>query len=440
MGLLAGFLLVYVLIVGPVNYLVLRRRRRPDLAWVTIPLLIVIFSVGAYLIGYQSKGGALRLTTATLVQSDPGSPVATVDSFVGVFSPNRATYDLRFPGDVRLSEVGGDGMAGGPPSSGPPAITQGTPSGVPALHVDTWALRGFLAQTDVAYQPAYTAALTMSGATISGMVTNQGTAALQDVAVVAGGSVQHLGALAPGQQAAVQLTADQSADLETMLTALVPGVQVAAYPPPSNPTARAQRRRAALLAYLFEARPPQSGDPEVWVVGWGAPAPVAAQIAGESPVRDDLVLVAGHLPVRQTSGRVVLGPAQIPRQVVDGQVGPTAPGAPGAVMDSATFEFHLPANVQVDRLTLDYAEDKGGPPSGIPRLTIYNWRTQAWDDVLDASGNAVTPLGSFQGQLGAPAPYIAQDGAVRVRLEAGGSGGIIVLRRLDLRAEGVRAP
>ena len=76
----------------------------------------------------------------------------------------------------------------------------------------------------------------------------------------------------------------------------------------------------------------------------------------------------------------------------------------------------------------------------VTRLTIYNWRTQTWEEVLDASGNAVTPLGSFQGQLGAPAPYIAQDGAVRVRLEAGGSGGIIVLRRLDLRAEGVRAP
>src|SRR5205085_852445 len=53
---IAIFLLVYILLIGPVNFIVLRRMRRAELAWITIPALVLIFSVGAYLIGYQSKG------------------------------------------------------------------------------------------------------------------------------------------------------------------------------------------------------------------------------------------------------------------------------------------------------------------------------------------------------------------------------------------------
>src|SRR5690606_2061153 len=41
---LLAFLLVYTIVVGPLNYWVLKRRNQLERAWITIPVLVVIFS------------------------------------------------------------------------------------------------------------------------------------------------------------------------------------------------------------------------------------------------------------------------------------------------------------------------------------------------------------------------------------------------------------
>ena len=50
-GGLIALLGAYILLVGPVNYLVLKRLDRREWAWVTMPVLIVVFAVGAYAFG-----------------------------------------------------------------------------------------------------------------------------------------------------------------------------------------------------------------------------------------------------------------------------------------------------------------------------------------------------------------------------------------------------
>ncbi len=50
------FLLVYTVVVGPVNYWVLKRRNRLERAWITIPVLVVIFSGVTYFTGFQLRG------------------------------------------------------------------------------------------------------------------------------------------------------------------------------------------------------------------------------------------------------------------------------------------------------------------------------------------------------------------------------------------------
>ncbi len=50
-GGLFALLGAYILLVGPINYLVLRRIGRREWAWATIPALIAIFAVGAYAFG-----------------------------------------------------------------------------------------------------------------------------------------------------------------------------------------------------------------------------------------------------------------------------------------------------------------------------------------------------------------------------------------------------
>ena len=50
------FLVFYFLLVGPVNYLVLRQQRRLHLAWITIPTITLIFSAASFGVGYLLHG------------------------------------------------------------------------------------------------------------------------------------------------------------------------------------------------------------------------------------------------------------------------------------------------------------------------------------------------------------------------------------------------
>jgi hypothetical protein len=63
--LLLGILL-FVVLVGPVNFLVLRRFARPELAWVTVPVLSAVF-VGAFWIVGRSQLQDFTLTQAAVV-------------------------------------------------------------------------------------------------------------------------------------------------------------------------------------------------------------------------------------------------------------------------------------------------------------------------------------------------------------------------------------
>ncbi len=83
------FLLVYLIALVPVNYLVLKRLDRKEMAWVTIPALVVIFAVGTFGVGYAAKGGAVFLNRAAILETSAGQRQAGVYSELGLFSPHR---------------------------------------------------------------------------------------------------------------------------------------------------------------------------------------------------------------------------------------------------------------------------------------------------------------------------------------------------------------
>jgi hypothetical protein len=93
-GWLVVFLGAYVLSVGPLNFWLLRRSGRRELAWVTIPILVILFSVLTFVVGRGLRGDRPVLNRLAVVQAWPGTSQAQVDGLLGVFSPSRAAYRL----------------------------------------------------------------------------------------------------------------------------------------------------------------------------------------------------------------------------------------------------------------------------------------------------------------------------------------------------------
>jgi hypothetical protein len=93
-GYIGAFLFAYLLLLVPVNYLVLKRMDRRELTWLTVPLLVALFSGLAYGFGYRLKGGDLRLNTASIIEMGAGNGQASVATSAGIFSPRRTSYDI----------------------------------------------------------------------------------------------------------------------------------------------------------------------------------------------------------------------------------------------------------------------------------------------------------------------------------------------------------
>ena len=202
--LIGGFLLVYVLLVGPLNYLILRARKQLELSWATIPALIAVFVVGAYILGVVTRGTDTRLIQSSVIRVYDNAPQATVDSFIGILSPDRRTYDLTFAGDLPLTEL--DPSAQGLAHGNPAVILQGRPTTIRKLPLDTWALRGFVAEGALTYANPFSATLRLENGQIAGEVLNRSADPLHDVGLIYGGAAIRLGDLAPGQHTTVNLT------------------------------------------------------------------------------------------------------------------------------------------------------------------------------------------------------------------------------------------
>lgn len=91
---IAWFLALYVFFLVPVNYAVLRFFDRRELAWITIPAIVVAFSFLAYQTALSLRGRAILTRQVDIVQSAVGSDEARVDSLLWLFSPRKTTYDV----------------------------------------------------------------------------------------------------------------------------------------------------------------------------------------------------------------------------------------------------------------------------------------------------------------------------------------------------------
>ena len=201
-----AFMLVYVLLIGPVNYLLLRKFGRRELAWLTIPVLVVGFSACAYVTGFQLRGAKAIVHRLAAVYVPRGTRTGRVSEVVGLFSPRRTNYDLRIvDGEVR--EIP-DPYHGGP--SGQPLHITTDAEGVRVvdLRVDVGGIHPFVVEgyADVSGVEADLELIEDAAGRLwlEGVVRNDGVL-LNEAVLIAGDDAQRLGDLEPGGEVTVRL-------------------------------------------------------------------------------------------------------------------------------------------------------------------------------------------------------------------------------------------
>ena len=205
-GLLA-LLAAYILLVGPINYLVLRKLDRREWAWVTMPALIAVFAAGAYGFGAALRGSDVIVNEIAIVRGTPGTTDGTAYVYLGVFSPNRGTYQVLVPGGALLSSPLAGDIFGEDGTQASLDVLQGEPSRVRDLTVGFGSLRAIRAETSVAV-PLIDVRLELVDGRLRGTVRNDSSVRLQKPAVVLGATIARLADLEPGETATVDVAAE----------------------------------------------------------------------------------------------------------------------------------------------------------------------------------------------------------------------------------------
>jgi hypothetical protein len=89
------WLAIYLLMVAPINFAILRRLKRLEWGWTTMCVLAALFAAGCYLSAAARRPQNYTVDNATIYWMDGRSPVALEDVGVRVSAPSR--------GDVRLA-------------------------------------------------------------------------------------------------------------------------------------------------------------------------------------------------------------------------------------------------------------------------------------------------------------------------------------------------
>jgi hypothetical protein len=164
-GWVALFILFYIVIVGPLDYLVLKKLfKRPELTWVTFPAVVIVVSVLAYVVAYSVKGDELRINKVDLIEYDLHEPrQAYGTAWFTLFSPRMQNYTLAVepaapqwvggpPAGAQgvnvlsLLEGGGDSLSTGSTSlfQQPYEYTEDA-SGLKKIPIPVWATQSFTA-------------------------------------------------------------------------------------------------------------------------------------------------------------------------------------------------------------------------------------------------------------------------------------------------------
>ncbi|MEK8022274.1 MAG: hypothetical protein AAB229_00535, partial [Candidatus Hydrogenedentota bacterium] len=104
--LITFFLLFYIILVGPVNFWFLSRLGRRELAWGSIPAVVLVFSAAALGVGYGSMGGTTTYREFSVILADMNEGTEEVETLGGIFSAVSQSFELAFsPEVVSANEV-----------------------------------------------------------------------------------------------------------------------------------------------------------------------------------------------------------------------------------------------------------------------------------------------------------------------------------------------
>src|SRR6266513_1064177 len=408
-----ALVLLYVLLVGPVNYLVLGAMRRRALAWVTVPLIAVIAAGGAYGAGVFTKGRSVQANQITILHLQPGWDRAYQETYTGIMAPSRGDYQATISGSrLLISPIASNG------AFDVSALGTGARSGI-RVDVDNnnimlpgmtaFALSGFATES-LTSAPQLAAHVQLVNGKLTGTIENHSDLAFTDAVLVMGDNFQIYGALRPGTTTSVNLDVKAANQSGQPVYTRIYGSTFFNGPQTNQPTdeQREDYAKTQLLSLLLSGGS-FNGISLVstpMLIAWTHQPFQDVTVNGSHPRPTSESAVALSLPLDE------IGTGSLPSGLVSGRIvdvvgDSQGQGPPGMLLlqsGSVTYEFSPPlaAGRHLTGAALTSSNPYMGKVMPAPaggtaakvQSEVWDWSRSAWSEVAYQDNGTTTLPGS----------------------------------------------
>ncbi len=411
-------LLGYALLIGPASYFALRRMRRVELTWLSVPLLAVICAGILYGVGFYQTGRDVFTNTIAVARIDSSESVS-VNTYIGVFAPSKRNYSLSFEGKVDVLPLPMDYYWYASYSEQPPVTTRvvlSSDTKVEFPNMGMWTMQAVEVREQASLGGGIETRLLPHATGLKGEVTNNTQYKLTDCLVVTADSFFRVGDLLPGETKSVDMSitfdpkllygpsiADRILDYDR---------QQVRFQEVNRELLRKRQVLSTVIGNQYEIVHPVLAD--VVFLGW-TDTPLTAtlpktRLGSQAPY---MGLVAAPLSVTVPDERFSVPPGIVKASLQSSSFDRMKIG-PGFyfLSDKSEISFWLDLPVGAERiewLTVHLAGTSYGsrPLEG----EIYNWTTGMWDNWTVAIGDSVVPE---------PHNYVSEDGKFQFKLRSAG--------------------
>ncbi len=413
LNVLASLLIAYIALVGPVNFFVLRRFKKLDWGWVTIPALTVFFAAGAFGISNQLRGSNVIINQVSVIDFGADGAAREMETVVGLFSPTRGTYTLELPEGGLVIPISNqyDPFSNQAETGARVEIVETNPLVVRGIELNQAALQSFALASPPPTDWRIETQLTAAGDHVSGTVTNHLPFPLDNVTLVNGERYMALGELAANQTR----TLDQNWQ---MFGGYVGNLV--------NGNSPGDQARQQILNARFDAwRGSGSFGSAPFLMGWLNTSPVNVRVQNTNAARQAQTLVVAPLNFKYT-GTVHVGVGDWNIQEVS---------ASGERSNCGAVNF---TGVRNGELVLDFVPLGDFKITNVKALKLVV--REAYPQTVELQNTrgewvnfTFTAPGEFA--IETPQAYVGALGAVRMRISSKEAVDRCVFYGLDMQAE-----
>jgi len=419
-------IVLYVLILGPGNYIVLRRLRRQELSWLTIPIGAVVFGVGTFALAYAHNGSTVIANVDTVALLDPGGSFQTLDSYVGVVSPTPGDHTLDVFAAPTLGwnvESNFSSFGSSRPSSVNSRMDEGPVFAAALTGFRTWTQRDISLRQGVMIHGALGGRFTLSNGLVKGSIVNGTSLTLHDCTVTSAGSISASSTtVKPGQRIVVEPFALNATVVGLAGSNGVSGPLGSSYFGSSTPSHSGQNgavRFNNMLHAVFPNGVAVSAAAPLALVCWSRDPLAPLNVDGATPRGDAVDLVVAPLDLTLAPGATVLTPGALLTSTLGSTVASSYSGNGNGNGLSLNTGDHIDMQFTPPPTTAGHSFAVSTLSVGVNGSStlnatsgrLWNWATAAWDVVDLTKGSGVATLKR-------PGPYLGPRRQVLVRLEA----------------------